>query len=79
MPHLDEPRLFISDNKPHITGITETKIDSTIQNSDIEIDDYVIERNDRDKHCGGIALRIRKSINLGKIYKIPMWNQSLSK
>ena len=34
MPHLDELRVFISDNKPHIIGITETKIDSTIQNSD---------------------------------------------
>ena len=63
MPHLDELRVFISDNKPHIIGITETKIDSTIQNSDIEIDDYVIERNDRDKHGGGVALYIHKSIN----------------
>ena len=63
MPHLDELRVFISDNKPHIIGITETKIDSTIQNSDVEIDDYVIERNDRDKHGGGVALYIHKSIN----------------
>ena len=63
MLHLDELRVFISDNKPHIIGITETKIDSTIQNSDMEIDDYVIERNDRDKHCGGVALYIHKSIN----------------
>ena len=45
MPHLDELRVFISDKKPHIIGITETNIDSTIQNSDVEIDDYVIERN----------------------------------
>ena len=80
MPHLDELRVFISDNKPHIIGITETKIDSTIQNSDVEIDDYVIERNDRDKHGGGVALYIHKStIDLGKIYRIPMWNQSLYK
>ena len=63
MPHLDELRVFISDNKPHIIGINETKIDSTIQNSDIEIDDYVIERNDRDKHGGVVALYIHKPIN----------------
>ena len=63
MPHLDELRVFISDNKPHIIGITETKIDSTIQNIDIEIDDNVIERNDRAKHGGGVALYMRKSIN----------------
>ena len=63
MLHLDELWVFISDNKTQIIGITETKIDSTIQNSDIEIDDYVIERNDRDKHGGGVALYIHKSIN----------------
>ena len=67
MPHLDELQIFISDNKPHIIGITETKIDSAIYiniyDSDIEIDDYVIERNDRDKHGGGVALYIHKSIN----------------
>ena len=63
MPHLDELRVFISGNKPHIIGITETKIDSTIQNSDIEIDEYVIERNDRDEHGGSVVLYIHKSIN----------------
>ena len=63
MPHLDELRVFITDNKPHIIGITETKIDSTIQSSDIEIDDYVIERNDRDKHGRGVALYINKTVN----------------
>ena len=62
-PHLDEFQIFISDNKPHIVDITETRIDSTIQNSDIEINDYIIERNDRDKHGGGVALYINKSIN----------------
>ena len=63
MPHLEELPVFIGDNKPHIIGTTETKIDSTIQNSDTETDDYVIERNDRDKHGGGVALYIHKSIN----------------
>ena len=28
MPHLDELRAFVSDNKPRIIGITETKIDN---------------------------------------------------
>ena len=72
---------FISNNKPHIIGITETKIDSTVQNGHIEIDDYVIERNDRINMvevqlCTFIS---QLTIDLGKIYKIPMWNQSLSK
>ena len=46
MPHLDELRIFLNEQRPHIIGITETKTDSTIDNSHIEIDDYVVERND---------------------------------
>ena len=34
---------------------------STIQNSDIEIVDYVIKRNNIDKRAGGVALYIHKS------------------
>ena len=61
--HLDELRIFVSEKKPRITGITETKIDSSIDDSDIEIDDYVVVRNDRDKYGGGVAMYIHKSIN----------------
>ena len=63
MPHLDELRIFLNEQRPHITGITETKIDSTIDNSHIEIDDYVVERNDRNRHGGSVAMYIHKSVN----------------
>ena len=45
MPHLGELRIFLNEQRPHIISITETKIDSTIDNSHIEIDDYVVDRN----------------------------------
>ena len=60
MPHLDELRIFPSEQRAHITGITETK---TIDNSHIEIDDYVVERNDRNRHGGDVAMYIHKSVN----------------
>ena len=63
MPHLDELRIFISEQRPHIICITETKIDSTIDNSHIEIDDYVVVRNDRNRHGGGVAMYIHKTVN----------------
>ena len=63
MPHLDELRIFISEHRPHIICITETKIDSTIDNSHIEIDDYVVVRNDRNRHGGGVAMYIHKTVN----------------
>ena len=67
MPHLDELRIFVSEQRPHIICITErvteTKTDSTIDNSHIEIDDYVVVRNDRNKHGGGVAMYIHKTVN----------------
>ena len=62
MPHLDELRIFVRE-KPYIISISETKIDSMIENRVIEIKDYVIERNDRNKHGGGVAMYVRKSID----------------
>ena len=63
MPHLDELRIFVSEQRPHIICITETKIDSTIENSHIEIDDYVVVRNDRNRHGGDVAMHIHKTVN----------------
>ena len=63
MPHLDELRIFVSEKKPHIIGITETKINSSIDNSDNEIDDYVVVRNNRNKYGGGVEMYIHKSVN----------------
>ena len=63
MPHLDELRIFVSEQRPHIICITETKIDSTIDNSHIEIDDYVVVRNDRNRHGGGVVMYIHKTVN----------------
>ena len=63
MPHLDELRIFINDQRPYIIGITETKIDSTIDNSHIEFEDYVVVRNERNRHGGDMAMYTRKSAN----------------
>ena len=63
MPHLDELRIFVSEQRPHTICITETKTDSTIGNSHIEIDDYVVVRNDRNKHGGSVAMYIHKTVN----------------
>ena len=40
---------FCQENKPRIIFMSETKIDSMIENSVNEIEDYVVERNDRNK------------------------------
>ena len=55
LPHLDNLRLLVDDEKPHIMCINETKLDSSIGDSLIPIDDYVIVRKDRNVHGGGVA------------------------
>ena len=63
MPHLNELRIFVSEQRPHIICITETKTDSTIDNSHIKMDDYVVVRNYRNRHGGGVAMYIYKTVN----------------
>ena len=76
MPHLDELRIFMNEQRPHIIGITETKINSSTDNSHIEVDDYVVERNDRNTHGGGMAMYIHKSvIGLEKTYSTLILNR----
>ena len=55
MPQLDELRIFVIEQRPHIVCITETKIDGTIDTSHIEIDDSMTVRNDGNGHGGGVA------------------------
>ena len=64
MPLLDELRIFVREKKPHVISISETKIDIMIENSVIEIEDCVVERNDKNKHGGGgVAMYVHKSID----------------
>ena len=62
LPHPDNLRLLVDDKKPHILCINETKLDTTIDDSLIQIDDYVIVRKDRIVHGGGVALYIHQNV-----------------
>ena len=58
---LDQLNILIEEKKPHMIGINETKIDSSISDTDIQIEGY--EMVLRDKWGGGVALYIHKSIS----------------
>ena len=60
--HLDELRIFIEEKKPHAVCLNETKIDDTIDNEVLEIDDYQLLRNDRTRHGGGVAMYLHRSV-----------------
>ena len=64
LKHLDELRIFIEEEKPHIIGINETRLDNMINDSEIEIDGYEVMRWDRDRNGGGVALYVHKSLDV---------------
>ena len=63
MAHIDELRIMISNEEPHIIGIKETKIDPSIDDCQIIVDGYDVTRKDWDLNGGGVALYIHKSLN----------------
>ena len=63
LPKIDELRHICKLTNAAIIGITETKLDDSILNCEINIDGYDLLRCDRDRHGGGVACYIRQSIN----------------
>ena len=60
---MNELRILVVQEVPHVIGINETKIDSSISNTDIQIEGYRVVRRDRNKWSGGVALFIHESIS----------------
>ena len=66
LPHIDELRLFLSTAKIDILAINETKLDSTISNTELCITEFDLVRNDRKcngRHGGGVCFYIKKNLN----------------
>ena len=49
-----------------VIGITESKLDDSIPNSEIDIDNYNLIRCDRNRQGGGVACYIRNDLNFNK-------------
>ena len=63
LPKIDEIRSIAYNTNAAIIGITESKLDESVTNSEIDIDNYVLIRNDRNRKGGGVACYIRDDIN----------------
>ena len=46
-----------------ILAINESRLSSSISNGEVSIPGYILERNDRNRDGGGVALYIRNTIN----------------
>ena len=63
MTHCDEKKLFIETDKPDIIGISETKLDKTVDGCDMGIAVYRVIRKDRNCYGGGVLMHISESLN----------------
>ena len=59
---IDELRDIVSKTKPAILGITESKLDITVNNQEINISGYNILRSDRNRNGGGVACYVRSDL-----------------
>ena len=69
--HFDELKVFIESEAPHIFGINETKLDDTVTDEELRIENYHdVIRKDRNRHGGGVAFSVHKSISFSKLEKV---------
>ena len=69
--HIDEIREFVMVKGIHILAINETKLSSDIPDSIIAINDFELERLDRNQHGGGVAFYIKDTINYKVVDNLP--------
>ena len=66
LPKIDEVRSIAEKSNAAVIGITESKLDDSVQNSEIKIDNYSLIRCDRNRHGGGVACYVRNDINFNQ-------------
>ena len=58
-------------------AINETRLDSSIQNGEVSIPGYTLEKKDRKRNGGCVALYVRDSINYKRLTDLPDDNMEL--
>ena len=60
---IDELREIARKTRATVIGITESKLDGSVLDGEINIDGYKLVRSDRNRHEGGVACYIRSDIS----------------
>ena len=68
--HFDELKVFIESEALHIFGINETKLDYTVTDKELRIENYHDIQKDRNRHGGGVAFQVHKSMSFSKLEKV---------
>ena len=59
---VNELRDVVGHTKPAILGITESKLDSSVSDQEVNISGYSILRSDRNRYGGGVACYVRADL-----------------
>ena len=62
LPKIDELREIVKISNLTVTGITKTKLDNSISDSEISIDGYCAIRRDRNRKGGGVICYVANEI-----------------
>ena len=60
---IDELRVIAKKSRTSVIGITESKLDKTVLDEEINIDGYELARSDQQRHGGGVTCYIRNDIS----------------
>ena len=71
LPKIDELRAIASSTKASIIGITESKIDKSVTDSEISIDGHNLLRCDRNRRGGCVVCYIKNNICYNNHSKLP--------
>lgn len=63
---IDELRCLLGGNPIDVLCLAETRLDEYISNNDVEIENYNLLRNDRDRNGGGVAAYVNKKVSLSQ-------------
>ena len=74
IPCLDELKLWLKFNSYHVITLSETWLDSSVDDTEINIPGFVIERKDRNRHGGGVAIYIKDDIKYVRRYEVEKEN-----
>ena len=62
LPKIDELRDVVGHTKPAVLGITESKLDSSISDQEVNMSGYRVLRSDRNRYGGGVACCVRADL-----------------
>ena len=62
MLYIDEIRIILQHGVLHILDLNKTRLDLSIPNQLVNVDDYDIIRSDRNRSGGGVCVYIKKDL-----------------